>query len=1568
MWRYFMGRNPRSDEFQFHWSRMDTARAGRISQRALAKWLAKTAPKAFTTLAPPVIEPEGSETEDPGSGSLQATRTKSKIFRPAPGLWHQPSTPWQSAHEWNSVPQDPCDQNIAWRGCQPMGPVKFDDIPKTSNEVLNDDYQQGYLFKAKQKTSWHGSVVTTAVDILPGQDKAPMTPAKITWRLPAPLGCPFVVIDKLEVDKKGGVKLEGSTEKALKGLRIELKPELSDVMKTKTGLIYSGLKDARLALDLKGIGVQDAVAEATFQSCTASQGKITQSMVHLPRSGPATLGAKIAAPWCPDFGLRVLHGPFFASLLAKENYTASCHYKAADNLRLAANYTYGGKKTDGNYTIGLMYACNKNTTMKVKLDHNRAISCSVKQVFAKGFSALGGVKYDSKTGTPTYGLQISDVRTLLNCESYVPRSLPRCNAQKMRTDWIRLEQNSFLGAKFEGMQKVPTHSFATLRMLLLDDPRAFRPTALTDVRIGFSLQAQKKSNEDYCLMLCRLVQRCGSGAKQSTNLTRQRHLCQCGGRSRFSTWSDGQRLRPPESGSTLKAAVGTSLVAYLGYKGYRLLSSRWDRVEDVELPAVPEPSGHFVHPYEIWPWYQKAWFAFKRSVFLAWVFAPFMCASTLLVVFGKESRTWREYWLHQMLECTQRAGAAFQKFGQWLSMRPDMFPPDVILVLSKLRADAPAHSGVVSRRMLKDQLGKDVDELFEEFQEEPVASGSVGQVHRARLRAEHALDGPGGQLRDVAVKIQHPGVIDSAFMDLNIVWKIVEFSEKFLHMTMPFDRSDFDEVIQAQMDFTREAFNLQRFARNFKGEHRIRFPKVSSRFVTPEVLVETWENGEIISNIMEDFDNAKAACQDAMTALETKKREVQGDLSKILYDMSMKMMIRDNFVHGDLHGGNILYSTNDDHVTVLDAGIATSLDKRTVAPFGRFLHALCSGQTEKVVEYLQRFNESDMVVNTKQLHADIQETMDKYMGPFRIDKEGPLNAADMFGEVMFTLQTHGMPEDLLFQTRIIAGVAEAPARWSLLLLLLSVLANKVAGQVADEADVDEDEEDDEDFPESVKTLTDSTFQDFIKSNERVLVEFYAPWCGHCQQLEPQYNQAADALRMEGAKTMLAKVDATAETGLAEQYQVQSYPTLKYFVGGGDPVDYDGPREAVGIAEWLRKREKPAVEEMKESEVNAWIQKTLDENAFALVAHVKKKSARAKAYAKSAESLIDYKGSKLRFAVVWLPKTADPKKDAHLSMSRPLKDPEAKKLDFAGSWTDTGLAKWIKQSTYALVDASFAASKYSTEAMQEIGTKGAVVGIFDTEDAGKDMRSLLQKVAAAERSWRFATSPQSKLDESDLAVLGAKKDAPMQISVLYQEKKYVLKDVTEQAIKSFLADVLAKKAKPYYKSAPPPSQAAEGGVTVLTGDTFDEVVLNAKHDGGFAWGSIWKIVELSWQVEFYAPWCGHCKKLEPVWTQLAQKVESLGHGKQVVVAKMDATENECEEQVTGYPTLVFYPAVKKEKKFRQKLIYQGARDFDPLLDFLVENAVNLEGVELTEGVGKQASLVDRERARKKKKEL
>ncbi|CAK9066184.1 unnamed protein product [Durusdinium trenchii] len=512
------------------------------------------------------------------------------------------------------------------------------------------------------------------------------------------------------------------------------------------------------------------------------------------------------------------------------------------------------------------------------------------------------------------------------------------------------------------------------------------------------------------------------------------------------------------------------------------------------------------------------------------------------------------------------------------------------------------------------------------------------------------------------------------------------------------------------------------------------------------------------------------------------------------------------------------------------------------------------------------------------------------------------------------------------------------------LIFLSLLLSSFVSKASDEVDPNDEDEDEDDFPESVHALTESTFDSFLK-DKRVLVEFYAPWCGHCQKLEPEYNQAADTLRMEGAKTELAKVDATAETALAEKYQVKSYPTLKYFVNGGEPVDYEGGRDASSIAEWLRKREKPAVEELSDSQVDDFIEKSLKSGAFAVVAHVKKKSARAKALYKAAEALVDYKASKLRLAAVWLPKTADPKKDATMAMSRPEMEPQ--KLDFTGTWTDGAIRKWVKQSTYALVGSGFKVEKYGTEALEAVGAKGSVVGIYSEEDATK-VKELLTKTASKESQWRFTALARGAVEDQD--VLGVRGDSSM-ISVLHGDKKYVLREnLSAEAVEKLLGEILAKKARPYYKSATR-TEELEDGVTVLTGDTFEEVVMNSKKDVF---------------VEFYAPWCGHCKKLAPVWSDLAKKAEKEGFAKKgVVIAKMDVTENECEEQISGYPTLVLYPAVKKEKKMRQKLIYSGARDFDPLMDFLVENSVNLEGVEMAGSVGKQASLVERERARAKK---
>jgi len=104
-------------------------------------------------------------------------------------------------------------------------------------------------------------------------------------------------------------------------------------------------------------------------------------------------------------------------------------------------------------------------------------------------------------------------------------------------------------------------------------------------------------------------------------------------------------------------------------------------------------------------------------------------------------------------------------------------------------------------------------------------------------------------------------------------------------------------------------------------------------------------------------------------------------------------------------GGNIFYKEGETHVTVLDAGITTSLEKASFAPFGKFLYALCSGGVDDTVKYLNYFNKAAATVNSINLKKEIQSTMDKFVGPLCQEL---VNAADMFVEVMFSMQKHGM--------------------------------------------------------------------------------------------------------------------------------------------------------------------------------------------------------------------------------------------------------------------------------------------------------------------------------------------------------------------------------------------------------------------------------------------------------------------------------------------------------------------------------------------------------------------------------
>lgn len=283
-----------------------------------------------------------------------------------------------------------------------MAPVKFDDLSKTSKEVLSDDYQvSGYVFKSKQKTSFDGAVLSSQVDLFPAKDSC-MTPAKLTWKLPTPLGFSAVCIDKLELDKTGGVKVEASSDlldKYVKGLKTEAKADVANLSKAVAVCTYNGMKNVQVKVETKAMNPQDGSLEVTYACAPMSGADVTVG-----------LKASMANIASPDLGVRMLYSGVFASLYAKQNFSAystSCHYKVADKCRAAATYEIGGK-TNGQFSLGVAYDLSSDTKVKAKVAQDMSLSCSVKHAVSKGFTVVAGAKLDAgKMDISSCGLSLS---------------------------------------------------------------------------------------------------------------------------------------------------------------------------------------------------------------------------------------------------------------------------------------------------------------------------------------------------------------------------------------------------------------------------------------------------------------------------------------------------------------------------------------------------------------------------------------------------------------------------------------------------------------------------------------------------------------------------------------------------------------------------------------------------------------------------------------------------------------------------------------------------------------------------------------------------------------------------------------------------------------------------------------------------------------------------------------------------------------------------------------------------------------------------------------------------------
>jgi aarF domain-containing kinase len=439
-----------------------------------------------------------------------------------------------------------------------------------------------------------------------------------------------------------------------------------------------------------------------------------------------------------------------------------------------------------------------------------------------------------------------------------------------------------------------------------------------------------------------------------------------------------------------------------------------DSQEEIVRPEA------FQHPFHKLPWYKQFFLTAQRVLFLAFLFSPFSALSA--VAYITNSDRLREYSIRLLVKTFENAGCSFLKFGQWMSMRPDMIPPDVVEALKTLCDGAPEHDFRHTRRIIQNSFGREIEDIFESFDEHAVASGSVAQVHRARLKPEYGLaDGS----VDVAVKVRHPSVERETFVDLDILYTFCDTLAKVSRVfTVPFDRDEFRTRVQTQIDFKWEAYNLRRFAQNFKEEvksdHFI-FPSLSNKLLSSSTLVESWAPGNVMTNLFskvgDGFVEVVGDIKNLKKEFGQKMREKKEILAKDLFDMQMKMILRDNHAHGDLHGGNVMYSPNTNTITVLDAGMATSLDPEVVEGFSKFLVTMAEGDAKGMTARLLSFVDkkiSPAYSNTSEdppeFLTSVQSEVDKWIAPDtgKAPGGGPISIGDLMGGILFKMNHHGL--------------------------------------------------------------------------------------------------------------------------------------------------------------------------------------------------------------------------------------------------------------------------------------------------------------------------------------------------------------------------------------------------------------------------------------------------------------------------------------------------------------------------------------------------------------------------------
>lgn len=302
----------------------------------------------------------------------------------------------------------------------------------------------------------------------------------------------------------------------------------------------------------------------------------------------------------------------------------------------------------------------------------------------------------------------------------------------------------------------------------------------------------------------------------------------------------------------------------------------------------------------------------------------------------------------ELVEDLKQMGPTYIKLGQLLSTRPDLLPDRYLNALASLQDDLPPIPYEEVRDIVENEIGTKISKAFNHFEEEPLASASIGQVHRAELRS--------GKL--VAVKVQRPGIRKQFLDDLETLEEVANLAVKHTEIGKQYGfddvLSELKRIMLQELDYLREASNLITLGENLREYRRLMVPQPISDYTTSRVLTMEYVKGKKITSIS-----------------PLKKTEYNfTSLVDDLVHAYLKQIVSDGFVHADPHPGNIHLLENN-KIALMDLGMVAKFSNKMKEYLLRLLLALSKNNAEEIADILLEMSDPQKDFNENAFRKDI---------------------------------------------------------------------------------------------------------------------------------------------------------------------------------------------------------------------------------------------------------------------------------------------------------------------------------------------------------------------------------------------------------------------------------------------------------------------------------------------------------------------------------------------------------------------------------------------------------------------